>query len=140
MFGRKKNKEPKENPLQDKVAGKIAGSMLRMQTLFALKMNKIKDLKMFLVLFCLVSGGLSIYFFVDALVSTPTQTFKVDPIRMPQHFDKTGNEVIDHVLPADIYEQIQDYKKYMDSTGQPIRQGMLDSMRILEEIYLQQQK
>lgn len=140
MFGRKKNKEPKENPLQDKVAGKIAGSMLRMQTLFAMKMNKIKDLKLFLVLFCLVSGGLSIYFFVDALVSTPKQTFKVDPIRMPQHFDKTGNEVIDHVLPADIYEQIQDYKKYMDSTGQLIRQGMLDSMRILEEIYLQQQK
>lgn len=140
MSWKRKNKEPKENPLQDKVAGKIAGSMLRMQTLFAMKMNKIKDLKLFLVLFCLVSGGLSIYFFVDALVSTPKQTFKVDPIRMPQHFDKTGNEVIDHVLPADIYEQIQDYKKYMDSTGQLIRQGMLDSMRILEEIYLQQQK
>lgn len=47
---------------------------------------------------------------------------------------------MENVMPADIYEQIQDYKKYMDSIGQPIRPGMLDSMRILEEIYLQQQK
>ena len=140
MFWKRKDKTPKENPLRDKVAGKIAGSMLKVQTFFAMKMNKIKDLKLFLVIFCLVSGGLSIYFFVNAIVSKPKQTFKVEPIRMLQHFDKTGDEVMENVMPADIYQQIQDYKKYMDSIGQPIRPGMLDSMRILEEIYLQQQK
>lgn len=138
MFWKRKDKRLKENPLQDKVAGKIAGSMLKVQTVFAMKMNKIKDLKLFLVIFCLVSGGLSIYFFVNAIVSKPKKAITIEPIRMPQHFDKTGDEVMENVMPSDIYEQIQDYKKYMDSIGQPIRPGMLDSMRILEEIYLQQ--
>ena len=146
MFWKRKNKETKENPLQDKVAGKIAGGFIWLQTKFSYWMNKIftrmnrKKLKIILTTFCIVSGGLSLYFFVDAIVSKPKAKFKIDQVRMPQHFDKSGDEVMENVMPADIYEQIQDYKKYMDSIGQPIRPGMLDSIRILEEIYLLQQK
>lgn len=146
MFWKRKSKEIKENPLLDKVAGKIAGGFIWLQTKFGDWMNKIftrmnrKKLKIILTTFCIVSGGLSLYFFVDAIVSKPKAKFKIDLVRMPQHFDKSGDEVMENVMPTDIYEQIQDYKKYMDSIGQPIRPGMLDSMRILEEIYLQQQK
>lgn len=146
MFRRNKNKEPKENPLQDKVAGKIAGVFILLQTKFCNAMNKrvagmnLKKVKIALVVFCFLSGGLSIYFFIHAIVSKPKTKFKIDQVRMPQHFDKTGDEVMENVMPGDVYEQIQDYKKYMDSIGQTIRPGMMDSMRILEEIYLQQQK
>lgn len=146
MFWKRKKKETTENPLQDKVAGKIAGGFIWLQTKFSNWMNKIftgmnrKKLKIILIAFCLVSGGLSIYFFIDALVSSPKAKFKIDQVRMPQHFDKSGDEVMENAMPDDIYQQIQDYKRYMDSIGEPIRPGLADSMRILEEIYLQQKK
>lgn len=146
MFLKRKKNLQKENPLQDKVAGKIAGFFVLLQTNFGSAMNKrfatmnLKKVKVVLLAFCIVSGGLSIYFFVDAIVSKPKAKFKIEQVRMPQHFDKSGDEVMENVMPEDIYQQIQDYKRYMDSIGEPIRPGLLDSMRILEQIYLQQQK
>lgn len=146
MFRRKKHKEPIENPLQDKVAGKIAGVFILMQTKFSNAMSKqfngvpVKRMKLFLLCFCMISGGLSLYFLVNALVSKPKPSFKIDQVRMPQHFDRSGDEVMEGVMPEDIYQQIQEYRRYMDSLGEPIRPGLQDSMRILEEIYLQQQK
>lgn len=137
MFRKRKLKE---NPLQDKVAGKIANGLIWLQTKIADRMNKLKNLKAILIAFCVISSGLSIYFFVDAIISKPKAKLKIDPIRMPQHFDKSGDEVMESTMPDDIYQQIQDYKKYMDSIGQPIRPGMMDSIKILEKIYLQQQK
>lgn len=137
MFRKKKLKE---NPLQDKVAGKIASGLIWLQTIIADRMNKLKNLKAILIGFCVISSGLSIYFLVDAIIAKPNQSLKIDPIRMPQHFDKSGDEVMESAMPEDIYQQIQEYKKYMDSIGQPIRPGMMDSIKILEEIYLQQQK
>lgn len=146
MFRRKKKTTPTHHPLQDKVAGKIAGGFIWLQTRFASVMNKkfasmpVPKTKLVLFLFTLISGGLSLYFFIHALVSTPHSPLKIDPIRVPTHFDQTGDEVMDGVLPEEIYQQIQSYRRYMDSLGAPIRPGMADSMRLLEEIYLQQQK
>ncbi len=144
MFWKRKHKVPKENPLQDKVARKIAGGFIWLQTKFADVMNKrfagmqLKKLKLLLVAFCFLSGGVSIYFFVDAIVTKQKATFTVDPVQVPKHFDQSGDPTIEQELPADIYQQIQEYKQYMDSLGLPIRQGLQDSIKILEEIYLQQ--
>ena len=144
MLFRRKKKENKENPLQDKVAGKIAGGLLKLQNGFAVGMNKMvsrmntKSIKVWVIGFCIVSGGLSIYFFVDAIVSKPNAKFKIDQVKMPQHFDRSGDEVMENEMPDDIYLQIQDYRKYMDSMGLVIRPSLEDSMRILEQIYLQQ--
>lgn len=140
MFRKRKHKESNENPFQDKVAGKIAGGLILLQTKLSDRMNKVKSLKGILIGFCIVSAALSIYFFVDAIFSKPKATFKIDQVRMPKHFDKSGDEIMENEMPDDIYFQIQDYKKHMDSLGLPIRQGLQDSMKILEEIYLQQHK
>jgi hypothetical protein len=59
---------------------------------------------------------------------------------MPQHFDRSADEVMEHDMPEDIYRQIQEYRHYMDSTGQSIRPGLQDSMGMIEDMYLQQQK
>lgn len=145
MF-RRKRKVKNANPLQDKVAGKVASLFFYLQNKFSEVMTKIvsrvntKELKMALVIFCILSGGLSGYFLVDALVAKPKPAIKIDPIKMPEHFDRSGDEVMENVLPEDIYREIQEYRRYMDSIGEPIRPGLQDSMRILEEIYLQQQK
>ncbi len=135
-----KKRKIKGNPLQDKLAGRIANGLIKLQITFSGYMNKLKHLKLILVSFCIISGGLSIYFFVDAIVSKPKVKVKIDQVRIPKHFDKSGDEVMESTMPDDIYQQIQAYKRYMDSIGQPIRSGLKDSMRILEEIDLQQQK
>lgn len=132
--------------MQDKIAGKIAGGFIKVQTKFSDGMNKLfsnmttKKTKLWLTMFCLISGGLSIYFFINALVSKPKHFFKIDNVHIPQHFDKSGDEIMENKIPDEIYLQIQDYKHYMDSLGQPIRPGLLDSMKILEELYIEQQK
>lgn len=146
MFWKRKNKEPKETPVQDKVAGKIAGALIKVQTKFSEGMNKLvstmttKKVKVWLAAFCLVSGGLSVYFFVNALVRKPKPVFKIDNVHVPAHFDKSGDETMQNLVPDEMYQNIQEYKSYMDSLGEPIRPSLLDSIKILEEIYLQQKK
>ena len=146
MFWKRKRKEPKENPLQDKLARKIAGGFVLVQTKFSDMMNKrfanmpARRLKIFLIAFCVFSGGLSLYFFVSAIVAKPRPGFKIDQVKVPQHFDRSGDEVMENEMPEDVYREIQQYRYYMDSIGEPIRPGLQDSMRILEELYWQQQK
>jgi len=135
MFFRKRKKIAKENPLQDKVAGKIAAGILKMQGNLADRMNKMRHLKILLIGFCFLSGSLSIYFFVAAIVAKPSGSIRIDRVRMPEHLKRSGDE-----MPEDIYRDIQEYKKYMDSIGEPIRPGLMDSIKVLEELYLSQKK
>jgi hypothetical protein len=47
---------------------------------------------------------------------------------------------MENPVPDEMYQNIQEYKRYMDSLGEPIRPSLLDSIKILEEIYSQQKK
>lgn len=144
MFRRKK--KFKESPVTDKVAGKIAGGIVSVQTSFSRRMNKvvgnmtIQKLKLFLVVFCLTSGGLSIYFIISSLTSTTATPMKIERVRMPANLNKAGDEIMEHSISPEMYQDIQSYKNYMDSIGEPIRPTLLDSIKMLEQIYLQQQK
>lgn len=141
-----KKRKIKEKPVTDKVAGKIASSIIYIQTLFSNCMHKlisrmtIQKVKIWLLVFCVISGGLSIYFIVSAITAKPSTPIKIERVRMPVNLNRSGDEIMQNEMPLDIYQQIQDYKKYMDSLGEPIRKSLLDSMTILEQIYLQQQK
>jgi hypothetical protein len=131
------------------VAGKIAGAGIKLQTKFALVMSKHfsnipqQKLKTILVVFCLLGGGFSIYLAANALFATDKKqrSFEVKPINVPRHYNRTGSEINepDHSIPEELYLEIQEYKAYMDSLKQPIRSGLLDSIRILENIYHSQQ-
>lgn len=141
-----KKKEGKENNMQNKVAIKIAGCFIYLQLLFARGMQTIfstmpvKKTKISLAVFCIVSGGLSIYFFIRAIAVPSHTTFKIEQVHVPQHFDKTGDAIMESEVTDGMYEQLQRYKLYMDSLGQVIRPSLRDSISLLEEIYLQQQK
>lgn len=141
-----KKRKIKEQPVTDKVAAKIASGIIYLQTKFSKQMSKIvsgmtvQKVKVFLILFCVISGGLSIYFIVSSLRAKKVDPMKIERVRMPENLHRSGDEVMDNEMPLDIYQQIQDYKKYMDSIGEPMRKSLLDSMNILEQIYLQQQK
>ena len=150
MFKRKRNKETQHSGENwtDKAAGKMAGAGIKLQTKFANNINKIfsgmpqQRLKRVLVGFCIISGGFSIYLAGHAILGTNKKqpAFEVKPIHVPRHYNKTGSEVSegDQRIPDELYRDIQEYKRYMDSLGQPIRPGLMDSIRILEQIYQQQ--
>ena len=74
---------------------KIVGSMSKRKVMIVL------------VSFCVISGGLSIYFFIDAIVSKPKARFKIEQVRVPQLFDRSGDEVMEGAMPGDIYQEIQ---------------------------------
>lgn len=143
---RKKNIATATDPIRDRVAGKLARGFILIQTKFSNSMNKrigslpSKQLKVLLICFCLFSGGLSCYFIVHAILVKPKPAIKIDQVKIPKHFNRTGDEVMQSEMPAEIYMEMQEYKRYMDSMGEPIRPGLRDSMQMLEEIYLQQQK
>jgi len=137
MFQRKKNKV--DNKLQDQAAGKIAATLLGVQTRVSNRMNRLKNLKWLLILFCMLSGSLSIYFIAEAILTVPKKQLHIDPIRILKHLDQPADTLTRPAIPSEIFQQIQGYKRYMDSLGEPIRPGLLDSIRILEEIYSEQQ-
>lgn len=159
---RKKKKDVDENKktISDKVAGKIAGAGIKMQQVFAVKMNKlfenmnVKRIKAVLIVFCITAGGFSLYLLADSIFKKDNkqQVFKIDKVDVPKHFDKSGEETItpDAAIDEQTYNQIQEFKRYMDSIRIHSmkeydsilinRPGLLDSVQMLEQIYLSQKQ
>ena len=132
--------------LHDKTANKISSALLKVQTKTSNAMNKriagISGKRMTIILwvFCLFWGGLSIYFIVDGVFGSKQPAIKVDRINVPRHINRAEDEQTESRVDEETFRQIQTYKKYMDSTHQLIRPGLLDSINVLEQIYLSQQK
>lgn len=141
----RKNKEGNDHHWTDKAADKIAHACLGLQTNISKWMNKQismlsnKSIKIGLILFSLVSGGFSIYLALNAILGdVKKQTvFEVKRINTLKHFDKTGTEIGERInyVSEQLYQELQLYKQYMDSTGQSIRKGLSDSIEVLEQIY-----
>ena len=158
---KKKDLQPEEKTkMSDKVAGKIAGIGIKAQQLFAERMNKLfmktdfKRLKLILLFFCVSAGGYSVYLVAYSVFSPEKKknVFEIQQIDIPKHFDKTGDEAPtpDAMVDEQTYLQIKDFKKYMDSlklkkTNEydsilQARPGLMDSVQLLEQIYLSQKQ
>lgn len=160
----KKKKKPADEgnseTTSDKVASKIAGAGIKAQKLFADKMNKVfegmtnKRIKIVLTIFCLAAGGYSLYLLGNAVFS-PSQkqpSFKIEQASIPKHINKAGDETIlqEATVDEETFNKIRDFKKYMDSIKiykkaeyDSIlinRPGLMDSVQMLEQIYLSQNK
>ena len=139
----------------DKVAKGIAGFFIKLQTKFAIVMNKlfsnmpVKKINALLIVFCLSSGGYSIYLLANAIFSSDKKqsSFKVDQVDVPKHFDKTGDEISqpENYVDEETHRQLHEFKQYMDSlkTNKDklydsimiARPGLMDSILVLEQIY-----
>ena len=155
-----KNRETPTGTVTDKVAGKIAGYCQKLQNMFANKMNKMigsmntKRLKVTLVVFCICCGGYSIYLITNAITSSSEKQskFKVEQMDVPQHFDKTGDEIIssENYVEEETFQKIQQFKNYMDSLKRKnsyqydsimnARPLLMDSVLLLEQIYHSQKQ
>jgi hypothetical protein len=159
---KKKKKDVDENnkTISDKVAGKIAAAGIMIQQMFAGKMNKLFEnmnvsrVKIALIIFCISAGGFSLYLLANSILKKENkkQIIKIDKVDIPRHFDKTGDETImtEATVDEQTYNQIQGFKKYMDSIQVHNkneydsiiinRPGLLDSVQMLEQIYLSQKQ
>ena len=158
---KKKARDEQHKPtISDKGAGKIAGAGIKMQKLFAQKMNnifmniEIKRLKALLVLFCLCAGGYSIYLVADSIIKPDKKqnSLKIQQMDVPKHFDKTGDESLnpEAYVDEETFQRIKQFRVYMDSLKRnksseydsilQVRPGLMDSVQMLEEIYNSQKQ
>ncbi|MBY0477730.1 MAG: hypothetical protein K2Q24_08775 [Chitinophagaceae bacterium] len=146
--------------VSDKVAGKIAAAGIKLQQIFAEKMNKLfmktdfKRLKIILIIFCIGAGGYSIYLIANSVISADRKqnSFEVQKMDVPRHFDKTGDEnlIPEAYVDEETYQQVKQFRNYMDSLKQKrrneydsilqARPGLMDSVQMLEQIYLSQKQ
>ena len=159
MWSKKKNKPAVDNPLHDKAAKGIAGFILKVQMGFARFMEKRtarfgRSRKIVLMgVIVLVFGGLSVRSVVTVFTSPPSANhFMPEQIRVPEY--EAAEEIPEHneSIPEDVMEKIKLFRIYMDSlngssSGQLVydsillaRPGLMDSIKLLEEKFNQQQK
>ena len=103
------------------------------------KLSKVpkRSLKTGLIIFCIIGGGYSLYFTMDAINARP-KPIKVQSINIPRNIQQT-EKWNNYQVDAELYDQIQKYKRWLDSTGEQISSGMRDSIRVIEELYNSQQ-
>lgn len=162
MWFRKKKDKQNSHPAKEKVAKRIASFLLKTQSKFAAVMNNqtknipSKKMKILLIVFCLLGGGFSLFLTLEAVLKPDREqpAFKIEPVSVPKHYDQSDDEELrsDQYIDNETYQQIQAFEQYMDSlqrtpTGVQTRDsilqarpGLMDSIRMLKEIYNYQQK
>lgn len=157
---KKRHGAVKENVAQEKLANSIVSACIRLQQRWANFMQRYTERLsrngklIALSLFCLIAGSLSIYFIANSLISRRASSFTVTPVAKSPYADKSGDENTKslEIISKAEYEKIQRFRYYMDSlarspSGKMLydsillnRPGLMDSILLLEKIYLSQNK
>ncbi|SRR5258708_866438 len=111
-----------------------------------------KKWKIALILFCLITGGASSYIIVSSVIGKQSQNqIPVTKISVPENV--TNQDVPSSpgfTITDQEYSKIQEFRQYFDSlnnsfSGKKLRDsilrarhGLLDSVRLIEELYLLQ--
>lgn len=93
-------------------------------------------LKFSLVLFCIIGGGTSLLVACIGLFAKQGErpVLKVEKIRvLPQMYQGDSSTYQQQpYLEEEFFKKMKVYQNVMDSLGEPIQPGLLDSIRILE--------
>jgi hypothetical protein len=160
-LGRKHTKQDSTSKgLSDKMAGKIASVGIMLQTKFAFGMSRLFSktntgkLKIALILFCVSGGGYSAFLIGNAITKPANQQkgVAIDHINVPKHFDKYDNDLHSYHNEVDnnTFQKITQFKSHMDSLKKvqsylydsilDARPFLMDTVQMLEQIYLSQNK
>lgn len=157
-FFKKNKKELAENAANEKIANSIVSSSLQLQEKWAAFMQRKTEKlssrvkKIVIIIFCMVTGGISLYTIGVSLSPSKKKLFEITNIKAPKNLTRAGDENINALMNAskDEFKKIQTFEAYMDSlhnsdTGRKIadsillnRPGLMDSIIKLKQIYLQQ--
>lgn len=157
-----KNKKEtvRDNVIQDRVAKNIVTWCIHWQQRWASFMQKQTERlsgngKMIMLsLFCLITGSLSIYLFTSNLLGKPSAAIPVIRIKTALSSGKSGDENTRSIISITKheYQRIKSFSDYMDSlarspSGKLVYQaiiahrlGLMDSIALVEKIYLSQSK
>ncbi len=150
---------PGSNPLQDKLAIRIANAVIKLQTQFALFLSKItanlsvNSLKLVVLIFCTGWFAVSMYFIATEFVKdTPHSYVIISHLKSPPLITSRIkiNLNMSIVITDEEHKELQQFQKYMDSLRQCSkkqydsilsgRPGLMDSLTQLEQIYNHQKK
>ena len=116
LFRRRKSNE---SLLKDEVAMKVVKLLLKLQIKFSKVMSSltkkfsVKRLKVWLVVFCLLGGGSSIYLIAEAIFKDEQTALKIEGIDIPKYYD--GDLQTGKYVEPESYEGLQSFRRYMDS-------------------------
>jgi hypothetical protein len=125
--------------LNDKAAGKIAKLILRLQVRYAKLMSEVvaklsvRQLKLLLILCCIVTGGFSLWLMLQAVFipATIEHTMKVDKMKVPVYIDREEGEFQGMKLDTGLIRKIKQQQRIMDSMGIEVSEGLTDSIQLL---------
>ena len=151
----KRNNRSQVNSQFAGVIDKAARWMLSLQRKGADRLNgvvagmPIRQVKLALLIFCLLSFGSSGYLIIGALIGEKKEapTLYIEQTSVPKHYDEAGDAGVgEDKLDGHTAEQLKAVKTYMDSLARHDpkaydslllgRRGLMDTVRALEEIYL----
>lgn len=161
LFKKSKKTETTETDgCSDRILKEIVKTCLGIQNCWAQWMDRStkhlsrKTLIILLLAFIVLAGGYSINLIGQSLSGNQTNSFSVTPIKKPGHVLQTGDAAsqTNMIVRKMDYQGIIRFRGYMDSlTRSPegkaaydsiilSRPGLLDSIRLFEEIYQSQIK
>ncbi len=152
---KEKQKQHRNNVLQERVATNIANKFIRIQQQWALTMQRLTERlsrtakKIALTAFCLLSGGYSIYLMTGRFTTQQGKSLSITTIQLPGYPRKNPDyrkrnypraaapeylKIKQFILYLDSLSQNQQGKKVADSilTSPP---GLKDSVAIIEKLY-----
>lgn len=131
----------KMNQWNEKAAGKIAEVMVKLQTMFAVVMEKfiarlpLRKVKILLIVFCIASGGFSIWLMVDGIFfPSKREVMKVGRMKVPGYLNKDV-ELKSSKLDEELIRKIQRHQQVMDSMGVKVSEGLADSIKLINQSY-----
>jgi hypothetical protein len=159
FLGKTKTKEKSAENGSDKVAQIISGAAIKLQLKFSNTMNQLfnnistKKLKRWLLIFCIITGGYSIYLIDVAITGNNISGgVNIEHIKTPEHFNNNVDEIMMPYINISepMYNRILVFEKYMDSLKMSkstiydsilqARPGLMDSVQVLKEIYQSQKQ
>jgi hypothetical protein len=149
--------------LKNKTATRVASYLSGIQNGFARFMGRWvngltqRGKKIFLIIFVLVFGSYSFYIFLSTFIWSnriSVKSVKPAEISIPKYLNKAGDEntTASIIVTDDDIEKIRSFNRYMDSLKLSVmgkrvydsiritRPGLMDSIRVLEQIYFFQEK
>jgi hypothetical protein len=143
------------DPIQDRIAAGMVDKCVCLQLKWAAYLqgkserlsNRVK--KCWLMAFCLLSVGSSLYMGIKSFGGGNNKTLIVTPINVPVHsspsVDKSTHSFL--IITKDEIRKIERFRLYMDSLGRSLagkktrdsillsRPGLMDSIRVVESLY-----
>jgi len=156
LFKDRESKQAEANPALERLSVKINALLKKWGVYLQEKTNHISA-KIKLVVFAvftMASVTLSIYVILASIINTRVEALSVTQIVIPKNNIKTGEQrkAAQRLIIQQDYKKIYDLKQYTDSLNQTIagkhasdslnklRPGLMDTLKLLENIYLNQQK